>query len=418
MHAPEPTRPLCFDQVTAITPNGLQEQVQVLVQGGRIAAIDTNLELPDGTQRIPAEGLLLSPGFIDLHCDAIEKEIRPRPGGSFPLDIALTELDKRLAACGVTTMYHCLCFGESETNDLRTAARAEEIALTMRALEPMLTVRNRIHVRFEVTDTGSVPVLRHLLQRHGAHLFSIMDHTPGQGQFTERKHFISYYGQAEHLSGDQAAKLAEARMATRHEVGDEHIRELTDLCRRQGIPMASHDDDTVQKIAWVHGMGIGLSEFPVRLAAAREARRLGMEVLMGAPNILRGGSLTGNLGGQDAIREGACTVIGSDYAPMSMLHAVFQVYRAGILPLHEAIRLVTANPAHAVGLHESGSLREGAVADLVLIDPRAVVPRIVKTLVAGHEVFCAPASVVDPHCPSHKEEAHADGQCACAPADG
>ena len=133
MHAHKSTRPLCFDQVTAVTPGGMQEQSQVLVQDGRVAAIDTNLELPDGTQRIPAQGLLLCPGFIDLHSDAIEKEIRPRPGGSFPLDIALTELDKRLAACGVTTMYHCLCFGESETNDLRTAARAEEIALTMRA---------------------------------------------------------------------------------------------------------------------------------------------------------------------------------------------------------------------------------------------------------------------------------------------
>jgi len=407
-----------IEGATLALPDGMRDGESVLVRAGRIAAIGPAPTAGSAVRRVRANGLLLAPGFLDLHSDAIEKEIRPRPGGSFPLDIAITELDKRLAACGVTTMYHCLCFGESETNDLRTAERAEEIAVTMRALEPQLTVRNRIHVRFEVTDTGSVPVLRRLLDRHGADLFSIMDHTPGQGQFTEVKHFISYYGQAEHLSGDDAAKLAEARVATRHQVGDDHIHELTALCRERGIPMASHDDDTVEKVNWVRNMGVNISEFPVRLDAAREAGRLGMDVLMGAPNILRGGSLTGNLSGQEAIRQGACTVIGSDYAPMSMLHAVFQVYRTGILPLHEAIGLVTRNPARAVGLKRTGALQEGFVADLVLIDMHADVPRIVKTLVGGREVFSAPAVATGTEPSAGKGLPHATDQQVCSVLDG
>jgi alpha-D-ribose 1-methylphosphonate 5-triphosphate diphosphatase len=380
-----------LENVGVALPEGIFRDVTVWLSGGLIVGIGGELRPSENSDRIDGTGLLLSPGFVDLHSDAIEKEIRPRPGGNFPLEVALTELDKRLAACGITTMYHCLCFGESETNELRTAEKADAIARTLRRMEPHLTVRNRIHVRFEVSDIGSMPTLRRLLDERGADLFSIMDHTPGQGQFTDLAHFKTYYSQAEHLTGDQAEKLAATRIATRDSLGDEHIRELAAICRLRGIPMASHDDDTVEKVNWIHEMGIGVSEFPVRLQAAREARRLGMEVLMGAPNILRGGSLTGNLSGQEALREGACTVIGSDYAPMTMLHAAYQVFKSGLLPLHEALLLVTRNPARAVGLDgKHGALRQGAVADLVLIDDSGLVPRIVKTFVGGREVFSAP----------------------------
>ncbi len=377
-----------IENVAVALPDRIEPSMSVWLKNGRIAEIGKHVLCSENARRIHAKGLLLCPGFIDLHSDAIEKEIRPRPGGNFPLGVALTELDKKLAACGVTTMFHCLCFGESETNELRTAEKAAEIARTMRKMEKELTVRNRIHIRFEVTDVGSVPTLQQLLENNEADLFSIMDHTPGQGQFTDMNHFKAYYSQAEHLTGDQATKLAEDRVANRHAVGDDHIRMLTSLCRRRGIAMASHDDDTEEKVNWIHQMGITISEFPVRINAAYRAVNLGMQVLMGAPNILRGASLTGNLSGQDALRKSACSIIGSDYAPMSILHAVVQVARLGIMPLHESIRLATVNPAQAVGLDgRIGTIQEGLLADLILIDSDANVPKIIKTFVAGEEVY-------------------------------
>jgi len=379
-----------IENAAVALPDRIEPSMSVWLKNGRIAEIGHNLHCSDNARRINAKGLLLCPGFIDLHSDAIEKEIRPRPGGNFPLPVALTELDKRLAACGITTMFHCLCFGESETNELRTAQKAAEIARTMRRMEKELSVRNRIHIRFEVTDVGSVQTLHQLLDQNEADLFSIMDHTPGQGQFTDVDHFKTYYSQAEHLTGDQAVKLAEERVANRHAVGDDHIRMLSALCRRRGISMASHDDDTVEKVNWIHQMGISISEFPVRIEAARRAVNLGMQVLMGAPNILRGSSLTGNLSGQDAIREGVCSLIGSDYAPMSILHAVIQLARMGHLPLHASLRMVTVNPARAVGLDgRIGAIQEGLLADLILVDANAEVPKIIKTFVSGEEVFAA-----------------------------
>jgi len=401
MPAPDPIAPhmreetdILIENATVALPDGMKTGLSVRIENGRFARVTAAAtpNVSSRTRRIDATGLILAPGFIDLHSDAIEKEIRPRPGGNFPLDVALTELDKKLAACGITTMYHCLCFGESETNELRTARKASEVARHMRSMTPRLTVNNRIHVRFEVSDIDSVPTLRELITQRGMDLFSIMDHTPGQGQFVDLNHFKSYYSQAEHLTGDQAEALAHERMSTRAALGEAHIRELTALCATHGIPMASHDDDTVEKVDWIKSMGIAISEFPVRLAAARRAVQHGMQVLMGAPNILRGGSLTGNLSGQDAIREGVCTLIGSDYAPMSILHAVFQLHQMGIVSLHESIKMASTYPARAVGLdHERGRIEEGLAADCILIDTHTDVPRIVNTFVNGHEVFSAPA---------------------------
>ncbi len=395
MSAPEKasSRPLAgpdllIENVSIITPELVLPEASVLLRGGRIAEVG-RLRPPPGVRRLNAAGLQLWPGFVDLHSDAIEKEVRPRPGGSFPLEIALTELDKRLAACGVTTMYHCLCFGESQTNELRTAACASRIARTLHDLAPRLTVRNRVHIRFEVVDLASVPTLCELIAEGAADLFSFMDHTPGQGQFMDLAHFKTYYSQAEHLTGDQAERLAETRLRDRQQIGDEHIRQLAALCRARGVPLASHDDDTEAKVKWLHGLGVTISEFPVREEAARTARRLNQAVLMGSPNVLRGASLTGNLSGQEAIQAGLCNLIGSDYSPMSLLHAVWAVKERGLHSLPESVALATRNPAQAVGLTDLGEIRPGALADLILIEPGAV-PRIVRTFVNGREVFAAP----------------------------
>jgi alpha-D-ribose 1-methylphosphonate 5-triphosphate diphosphatase len=385
-----------IENCTAMLPEGLTEEVSLWIEDGRIRSVGE--EAPLWAPRINGEGMLLSPGFIDLHSDAIEKEIRPRPGGSFPLDIALSELDKKLAACGITRMYHCLCFGESETNDLRTSRMGTEIANKLKEMAPHFLVNNRVHVRFEVSDLDSVEDLHRLLDKGGADLLSFMDHTPGQGQFTDLEHFKTYYSQAEHLTQEQAITLAENRMQQRDLIGNDHLFRLAAHAKASEVILASHDDDTPEKVDWVHALGVNISEFPVSLAAAKRASDLGMETLMGAPNVLRGGSLTGNLSGIEAIRAGACSLLGSDYAPMTMMHAAFKLVEMQVLDLPEALAMISTRPARAMGLeHEVGSIKAGCLADLVLIDHvPGRVPRLVKTFVSGREVYAAPRHTIQP----------------------
>ncbi len=379
-----------FEDVRLVLEDQVTEPSSLHVQGGRIVSMGEEYS-GDGT-RIDGGGALLSPGFIDLHCDAIEKEIRPRPGGSFPTKVALVELDKKLAGCGITSMYHCLCFGESESNELRHARVASRVVRDMQQTQSMLTVRNKVHARFEVTDLPSVEILEALIADKAIDLLSFMDHTPGQGQFTVLEHFTSYYGQSEHLTPEQAEKLAQTRLAERDSVGNEHLYSLARLCAEHGIPLASHDDDTVEKVSFNESLGMCISEFPVRLAAAQRAKELGQGVLMGAPNVLRGKSLTGNLSGREAIEAGACNMLGSDYAPMSLLHAVFHVCSTGIRDFAGAMQLITSAPAKAMGLEqELGSLTPGHLADLVLIeDIHPGVPRVLGSWVEGNQVFSAP----------------------------
>ncbi len=399
MLAPKPlckdtrTRDSLIERVRVVTPSQVLSDVDVWIHDGRIAGLSPRT-IPADVRRIDAAGLLLLPGFVDLHSDAVEKWIQPRPGGRFDITTAVIELDKHLASCGITTMYHCLSFGDSSCkNELRRGDATSRIARTIRQLDPHLCMRNRIHARFEIMEAEYASTIASLVREAQIQLVSFMDHTPGQGQFTSFDHFKTYYSQAMRMTEEEAVALAEKRMAARDTFDDSHMRELARLCRERAVPLASHDDDTPDKVAWVHGMGVTISEFPVQLAAARAAHDRGMGVLMGSPNILRGGSLTQNLSGREAIQDNCCSLMGSDYAPMSLLHAAFAVHREMGRSLPEAVRLLSHHPATAIGAEqEIGSIEEGLAADLVLVDNSGLRPRIRKTFVAGREVFstCPP----------------------------
>jgi alpha-D-ribose 1-methylphosphonate 5-triphosphate diphosphatase len=379
---------ILLKNVCAVTPDVAVNGMDILIQEGRITRLSKGILSP-GAHQIKGDGLLAIPGIIDLHSDALEKWIQPRPGGRFDVDVAVTELDKFLAACGITTIYHCLCFGDTNRrNELRRADVTNDLVHTIQGMHRKLSINNRIHARFEMLEHEFTYLLKSLIEEKRIQLFSIMNHTPGQGQFTSLEHFTSYYSKAAHLSLEETAALAERRMRDRQNFNDSHVRQLTSLCRNHGIALASHDDDTVEKVRWVKKLGIGISEFPVRKTAAREARDLGMGVLMGAPNVMRGASLTNNLSGREAIRAGFCNLMGSDYAPMSMIHAAFVLHRKMGIPLHESVNMITRNPAQAVGEgHCRGSIEEGHAADLVLLDASSAVPRILKTFIRGKEVF-------------------------------
>ncbi|WP_424135616.1 alpha-D-ribose 1-methylphosphonate 5-triphosphate diphosphatase [Roseomonas chloroacetimidivorans] len=354
-----------------VLPDRVVAPGAIRIEGGRI------VEIVEGAPRGPAldgAGLMLIPGLIDLHGDMIEKEVEPRPDAAFPLDIAIAQLDCRLAASGVTTAYAGLSFAEGKAKKIRTEERARGVIEAVAGLRESLRVDLRVHARFEVTNPRAEPVLRDLLARGLVGLVSLTDHTPGQGQYRDIEQYIRYQTHA--YGEDAAAAEARARQRMAAPRAWEVARAVTALARAQGLPIASHDDDTPEKVRLMHELGARISEFPVTLEAAAEARRLGMATLMGAPNALRGASMTGNTTARAIMEAGLLDALAADYHQGAMLPAVLAWVRDGLLPLHEAVALVTWNPARAAGLADRGSIAPGQRADLVLLDDTGTAPRV------------------------------------------
>ena len=250
-----------------------------------------------------------------------------------------------------------------------------------------MNVKTLVHARFEITDRGAIPYLEALLKDGNINLLSLMDHTPGQGQFKEVALFKNYFGTVYKKSDAELTKIIDRKLSVKESVKS-HIDYAVALCKSMNVSMASHDDDSDEKICWLKKMGIRISEFPVNMDAVRAARNNGIYVCLGAPNALRGNSQAKNLSARDAVSSGYGDILCSDYSPMTILHAVFTLHKHDILPLHEAVNMASINPAMAVGISDNtGSIEEGKEADLTMVDIGEEIPRIVKTFVAGREVF-------------------------------
>ncbi|MFB9991588.1 alpha-D-ribose 1-methylphosphonate 5-triphosphate diphosphatase [Deinococcus oregonensis] len=333
---------------------------------------------------LDAQGMTLLPGLVDLHGDMIERELEPRPGTRFDHDLAWMELDKRLATSGVTTAFASVSFADGL--GLRTDSRALEIIQELQVHRPHLLIDHRLHARYEVSNTACQPHLLELLQQRQIDLLSLMDHTPGQGQYRDLETYVQYLARWLGQSAQSVRELAEHRMgAGTAEVWSLGAALGAEACQ-QGIAVASHDDDTAQKVALVNDMGATISEFPVTLDAAQAACRLGMMVFMGAPNALRGRSHGGNLSALDALEAGVLHGLAADYSPMTMLQAVWRIAREERLSWPAAAALVTSAPAHATGFTDRGRLEVGTRADLVLVEDQ-VRPRIRLTVCRGRSVF-------------------------------
>lgn len=377
--------------VRVVTPDNVLPNATVTLEQGMIREITTRPISPAGFTEIDGRGRLLMPGFIDIHSDVIENAIQPRPGGRFPVDVALQELDKQLVACGVTTIYHCLCFLHGDENPpFRSAEMTDFLIHQIHELKGGFSARTHIHARYEITNDEAFSQAESLISRKLIQFFSIMDHTPGQGQFSDVSHFRTYFSKVRGLTREHVDTIIERRRAASRRIDWAGLEHLAQTCRGNSIRMASHDDDSTEKVAAVSRLGVTLSEFPVNLEAARAARRHGMLISLGSPNVLRGASLTGNLSGREALAAGLGDILCSDYSPMSLLHAALQLHRENIKDLPAAVRLITLNAARATGIdHLTGSIEPGKAADLVLVDDRRKVAGVARTFVAGREVFSA-----------------------------
>jgi len=369
-----------LENARIVTPEGVRRGA-LTIGDGRIVALDA--DAPRGAVRLDLGGDLLLPGLIDLHGDAIEKEVEPRPNAFFPLPVALDAIDRRMAAAGVTTAFHGISFAEGELG-VRDVAFAETLARALHGFSG--AVDHRVHVRYELTDAGSEARVTRLIEEGVASLLSFMDHTPGQGQFRDAAAYGAYlsrvYGAAEgDIAGKISAKQAEAgNLAAR-------VRRLADHARPRGVALAGHDDEGAERIAFMADVGAGVSEFPLDLATAQAARAAGLLTLFGAPNVLRGRSQSGALSAREAIAAGVAGALCSDYAPQAMLPALGVLTGEMGLGWAEAAHLMAGAPARAAGLADRGEIGLGKRADLIRVRDRGGALSVAAVWVAGAQVY-------------------------------
>jgi alpha-D-ribose 1-methylphosphonate 5-triphosphate diphosphatase len=371
---------------TVVLPERIMDNAVLVIEEGRIAAVENGKKRFNGARRIDASGCLVLPGLVDLHSDALERELEPRPNAFFPTEMVLRELDKKLAAAGITTIYHAISFAEGEIGT-RSNGMAKKLVETINELADTFRVRTRIHARYELTDIDAVFILENLIAGGAIDMLSFMDHTPGQGQFREVASFHRYYSVVYDKTDKDISALIEKKQAA-HASTAERLIYLLELCRPSGIPLASHDDDSQERLSWLKRQGEFISEFPVNLEAARAAHGYEFSVCMGAPNALRGRSVSGNLSAREAIEQRLCNILCSDYAPSALLQGALKLFDIGVLTLSEAINMVSLNPARAVGIdRETGSLDPGKAADFLLLKKTNGYGDVTKTFLAGKEIY-------------------------------
>jgi len=386
-----------LNDLRIVLPDRVVENGAIRIEGEYIAEI-----AEDGGRIIGARGVLNAhgltaiPGIIDMHGDMLERESEPRPKAYLPHDLALHELDKRLAGAGVTTAYAAVSFSEISImrNNVRKEETARAIVEAIHEETPHLLVDMRVHARFEVTNRNAPPVLAELLERGLVHLVSLNDHTPGQGQYRDLEAYYKMTADWRKISADYAESITRERLRELQEtpIAWDVIERVTRIARERGLPIASHDDDTVEKVALMHDMGVTISEFPVTMDAARAARERGMHVAMGSPNAYRGVSTSGNLSARDAVEAGVVDMLAADYHPGVLLQAAWLLARAGITSLSESVAMITRNVAASVGLRDRGVLAPGMRADIALVAESTRPlggghPRVSATIRDGHVIY-------------------------------
>jgi alpha-D-ribose 1-methylphosphonate 5-triphosphate diphosphatase len=349
-----------------VLPDRVIEKGWLLIDGEQIAAIGDSAHHPVAVHQVidACEGYLL-PGLIDLHCDGIEKIVQPRPGVFIDMDVAFVEADIRLAGAGITTEFHALSFDDNEFG-VRTETFAHKL-IDMIHKTTDARVNHRVHARIEVTSERGCAILEDIIDDPAIGLVSIMDHSPGQGQYRTEQAFREYVMRIAHRTYEEVGEIIEHKSHQAQYIPS-RIQHIAALARSRNLALATHDDDSAEKIAQWGALGVTLSEFPITIEAARAAREHGLIVSMGAPNVLRGMSSSGNLSATNAIQAGVVDSLCSDYYPASMLPAAFKLVREGIMSLPSAVCLVTLNPALALKMDDQvGSLTPGKAADIILV---------------------------------------------------
>ena len=377
------TNSIYITNASLVVKESVINQGALLVKDGVIDAI--NPVAVTNSHHIDLKGKYLLPGMIDLHCDALEKEVEPRPGVHFPLNLACAQADKRNAAAGITTVFHAISFANEELG-VRNNDMAKTVVQAVNDWQPHTLVDNRIHCRYEVTDPEAMSILTLLMDQGRVHLLSVMDHTPGQGQFKDIAAYRDYLIKTYKKEEKEAEKIIQRKFDSTNHVLN-RIKQIAQHARHFSIPLASHDDDSPERIDLMHDLGIGISEFPINIDTAKRARNKGLSTVAGAPNLLRGKSQAGSMCALDGIKADAIDCLCSDYSPASLIVAVFQLAQSREIALHEVIQLVTSHPAKASGLLDRGEISVGKRADLIAVSQPGNLPQVTDVFIEGINVF-------------------------------
>lgn len=366
----------------ALLPGCGLEETHLRIADGRIA--DCAASGRGAGTTLDAGGLLALPGIVDLHGDAFEHLLMPRSGVRFPVGVALAEVDRQLLANGITTAYHGITY--SWEPGLRGRDTVVAVLDALETIGDRLGCDTRVHLRHELHNVDAEAEIREWIRAGRIGLLALNDHLDMIQARLDRTEKLSQYTERSGLGADEYRALVERVAARTGDVADA----TANLCREAvaaGLPVASHDDETPAMRADYRGLGAALCEFPCNPETAREAVSAGEAVILGAPNVLRGGSHDARLHASEAISDGLCTALASDYYYPAALHAAFLLSRYEILPFPAAWDLVSGGPARAAGLDDRGAIAPGRRADLLLVDPDSPLgPQVVATVTGGELV--------------------------------
>lgn len=347
-----------------VTPQGIVNG-SMSMQGGLIASIDSGAS-DMGTD---CEGDWLIPGIIDIHTDNLERHFFPRPNIDWNAVSAAIVHDGLCISVGVTTVYDALSVGSFGAGESRKSDNLHRLTdgLHAAASAGMLKADHKLHWRCEAPSDVLADWLPALAERPLTGLFSLMDHTPGQRQYRNATRFFTMWRKEGLSDADIEARMAErAERVARNDARNRRF--VAEIARGKNLPLASHDDETVAHIEDAASHGVTIAEFPVTAEAAEAARAHGMSIIMGGPNLIRGGSYSGNVPASDLIEAGMHIGFASDYVPRSLIECAFALAngRWG-LPIEQAVDTVTGAPARALQLHDRGALMAGRRGDVVRV---------------------------------------------------
>ena len=358
-------------------------ETSVCIGGGNIQELAGGAA--HGAVELDAHDLLVLPGIVDLHGDAFERQMMPRPNVDFPIDVALVDSDRQAIANGITTVFHATTW--SWEPGLRSGANARKLIDAIEAMRPRFAADTRFHLRHETYNLDAEQEIGEWLASGRIDLFAFNDHMDGTIAALDKPNKRSRMVERTGFSNEAFDELVQ-RILSRADAVPASISRLAQISRDANVRMLSHDDESPAMRRAFRAQGVTIAEFPVNEETAREAAASGDAIVFGAPNVVRGGSHTSWTRASDMIEKGLCSVLASDYYYPAPLLAAFRLAADKVLPLGKAWDLISAAPAKAAGLSDRGTLREGQRADILLVDDALPMrPRIVA-VIAGGRLVC------------------------------
>jgi alpha-D-ribose 1-methylphosphonate 5-triphosphate diphosphatase len=360
--------------------DGRFEEAAVSIDDGVIAELGSDAP---ARATLDAAGLLVLPGIVDIHGDAFERQMMPRPGVAVTTDIALADSDRQVIANGITTVFHGVTW--SWEPGLRGAENARDILHTIELLGDRLAADTRFHLRHETYNVACEDEIKEWIGARRIHAVAFNDHLPSLNTIANRPERIDEMARRAGLSREDFLALVERLRA----LGDEVPKSIKRIAARavaESVPLLSHDDASPEQRAAFRALGCRVCEFPMNVETARAAAAAGDAIVLGAPNVMRGKSHLGWVNATTMVAEGLCSVLASDYYYPALLIAAFRLAERGAAPLEKAWRLVAEEPARAMGLADRGRIAPGLRADIVLMDASTALPQVVAVIAAGRLV--------------------------------